>query len=120
MATIQRLEDLEIWNLSQEIIKLVYDYSDTLPKEELYISNLHIKKTARSISDNIAEAHGRYYFKEKIRFWINSRGSLKELQSQLLTNKNLKLGNIAHIRNIQEKLFTLSIKLNNTIKVNRR
>ena len=55
------------------------------PKEEKYMLTSQIVRASRSITANIAEGHGRFYYKENVKFCRNSRGSLEEVLEHLIT-----------------------------------
>ena len=63
----------------KEVIKL----SSNFPIEEKYLLTAQIKDSARSITANIAEGYGRYYYQDSIRFYRVSRGSLLETYDHL-------------------------------------
>ena len=109
------LQKLDIWIISQEIIKKVYKYTNSLPESEKFSMQLQMRRAVLSVSNNIAEAHGCYYYKDKIRFWYIALGSLEELRSQLCTCKNLGYGSIGDIDKMLRILNNISVKLNNTI-----
>jgi four helix bundle protein len=50
-----------------------------LPEEEKYLLKPQILDAARSLTNNIAEGKGRYYFQSQVRFIRDSLGSLNEL-----------------------------------------
>lgn len=56
-----------------------------LPASEKYSMELQIRKSARSITANIAEGIGRYSYQETIQFVRISRGSLYELKDDLIS-----------------------------------
>jgi four helix bundle protein len=43
-----------------------------------------------SIESNISEGFSRYHFKDRLNFYYDSRGSLSEVQTQLLIAKDIK------------------------------
>ena len=49
-----------------------------LPNSERYELTSQIKRSARSVGNNIAEGFGRYHFQENIQFCRMVRGSLDE------------------------------------------
>ena len=65
-------------------------YNENLPKPELYALTSQLRRAASSITANIAEGYTRFYFKEKIRFYLNTRGSAAEVQNFLLLAKDLE------------------------------
>jgi four helix bundle protein len=54
-----------------------------LPTEEKYNVISQMRRAALSVTNNIAEGHGRYHFQENIQFLRQSRGSLDELLDDL-------------------------------------
>jgi len=50
----------------------------------------HFRRAVVSITSNIAEGFGRYYFGDKVRFYAIARGSATEVQNQLIIAKDLK------------------------------
>ena len=81
---IRSFEDLECWKLGRDIRRAISSLTKKFPKEEAYGLTQHLKKTARSITNNIAEGYGRFYFQENIQFCRISRGSAYESLDQLL------------------------------------
>ena len=55
------------------------------PKHEKYLLTAQILDSSRSVTANIAEGHGRYYYQDNIKFCRNSRGSLEETLEHLIT-----------------------------------
>ena len=116
---IKSFTDLEIWQLAKSIIIKVYKLLNTFPKEEKYGIIGQGKDSAVSIAANIAEGFGRFYFKDKIRFYYNARGSLEETKSHLFVAKEVGFindKNASLCREILEDLERLAIKLNNFIR----
>ena len=56
-----------------------------LPSDEKFRLLDQIIRSSRSVSANIAEGHGRYYFKENVRFCRMAKGSLGETREHLIT-----------------------------------
>jgi len=77
------LEKLEVYNIAEEFsdriwnIVVEWDYfkKDTIGKQ--------LVRAADSISANIAEGYGRYFYKESKQFYFYSRGSIQETKSWL-------------------------------------
>ena len=55
----------------------------------MYALSSQIRRSVISIEANIAEAFGRYHHLDKLNFYYNSRGSLEETKSHLITAKDL-------------------------------
>ncbi|PIR95079.1 four helix bundle protein [Candidatus Falkowbacteria bacterium CG10_big_fil_rev_8_21_14_0_10_37_6] len=81
--------DLKAWHKNHELVLEIYKINKQFPKEELYGLSSQIRRAVVSITSNIAEGFGRYYFKEKIRFYTIARGSATEVQNQLIIAKDL-------------------------------
>lgn len=77
------LEDLELYKVAKEFRKEVIKVANEFPKEEKFLLKSQIKNSVRSVTANIAEGYGRYYFKETIQYCRQSRGSLMETYDHL-------------------------------------
>lgn len=75
--------DLDIWKEGHRLLELVYDATTHFPREEMYALTDQIRRSSNSIIANIAEAHGRYHFADKIRVLYVARGELSETRSHL-------------------------------------
>ena len=81
---IQGLETLETWKKSKTFALKVYkEILPFLPREEKWNLDQQLRCSALSISANIAERHGRFYYQENIRFCYIARGSLTETHSHI-------------------------------------
>jgi len=96
-------KSLDVWKESMELVKLIYDLSQKLPKEEIYGITSQIRRAAISIPSNIAEGAARKSDKEFIYFLNISRGSLAELETQLII--------ISDIYNINDPKITEKIDI---------
>ncbi|HUH75149.1 MAG TPA: four helix bundle protein [Chitinophagales bacterium] len=74
---------LTIWQLSMELATLVYKSTNSFPNSEMYGLTSQIRRTAVSISSNIAEGSGRNTDKDFARFLDISIGSSFELETQI-------------------------------------
>jgi four helix bundle protein len=90
MNGIQSYKDLLIWQKGIEMVVLVYQLISDFPKDELYALSSQIKRSAVSIPSNIAEGYGRQSTQSYIQFIKIARGSLCELETQLIVAKRLK------------------------------
>src|SRR6266404_593642 len=78
-------EDLEVYRVARELRKAMYEVSRKLPDFEKFALANQIRRAAVSLTNNIAEGHGRYHYLEQIKFTLQSRGSLEELIDDLNT-----------------------------------
>ena len=72
-------EDLEVYQVTREFRKAMYRIARRLPDIEKFALANQIRRAAVSLTNNIAEAHGRYHYLDQIKFLRQSRGSLQEL-----------------------------------------
>ena len=81
--TFKTFEDLEVYQLSREFRKLMYSVTRRLPALEKFELASQIRRASVSLTNNLAEGHGRFHYLEQIRFTLISRGSLEELVDDL-------------------------------------
>ncbi len=67
----------------------IYKITKTFPKEEVYGLVSQIQRASVSIPSNIAEGHDRNSDKEFINFLCFARGSLAELETQIIISGKL-------------------------------
>jgi four helix bundle protein len=89
MGEIKSHKDLLIWQKGIKIVTLVYQLVGSFPKEELYALTSQLKRASISIPSNIAEGFGRNTDKSFSHFLAISRGSLYEVETQLLIAEDL-------------------------------
>ena len=77
-------KELVVWQKSMHLAKLVYRYTTSFPKEELYGITSQVRRAVVSIPSNIAEGQARNSTKEFLQFLAIARGSKAELETQLL------------------------------------
>lgn len=83
--SVQGLSRLEVWKRAQDFtLKIYRNILPLLPPEEKWNLNSQIRRSSLSISANIAEGYGRFYFQDNVRFCYNARGSLEETLSHLV------------------------------------
>ncbi len=87
-----------------ELVTCVYLATRHFPGHELYGLPHQIRRSAVSVPSNIAEGQGRLSRKEFRQFLGQARGSLLELETQLLIAKNLGYVSEAEV----ERLFSVS------------
>ena len=79
----KKFYELNIWKKGYELLMKVYEVTGKYPPEEKYGLVPDTRRSANSVIANIAEAHGRYYFADKVRVLYISRGEAEETQSHL-------------------------------------
>jgi four helix bundle protein len=110
------LEKLDVYKLaedfSDEIWHIVSEWKiflkDTIGKQ--------IVRSADSISANIAEGYGRFFYKESKQFYFYARGSIQETKSWLGKCKRRKIVNEKKCNELLQMAETILVKLNAYIK----
>ncbi len=88
-AVIRSFEDLDVWQQGHALVIVIYDLTKGYPKEEVYGLVSQMRRSAVSITSNIAEGFGRFSIKEKAQFYLIAKGSLVELHNQLLISRDV-------------------------------
>lgn len=81
--------DLKVWQQAIQLVLLVYAITKKFPKEETYGLVSQMRRCAVSIPSNIAEGKGRSTRRDMNVFLCHSRGSVHELETQLLIAQEL-------------------------------
>jgi len=76
-------EELEVYRLAREFRKKIYALVNKLPRKEEYNLGAQMRRASTSLTNNIAEGHGRFHYQENIQFCRQSRGSLTELMDDI-------------------------------------
>jgi four helix bundle protein len=87
---VKSFRDLVVWQKSVDCIEEVYRLSAKFPADERYRLTDQIRSSALSIASNIAEGSGRFTSRDYLNFISQSRGSVKETESDLLIAVRLK------------------------------
>ena len=82
-------QELIGWKKGIELVTDVYRLTQKFPKQEIYRLTSQIRRAAVSIPSNIAEGQGRMSRGEFKQFLGHARGSVVELESQVLIACNL-------------------------------
>lgn len=77
-------KNLLVWQKSMDLVEEIYHLVKLLPKAETYALSDQMRRAAVSIPSNIAEGKNRHSRKEYIHFLSIARGSVSELNTQLL------------------------------------
>lgn len=74
-----KLDDFELYQIARRFRKNTYRLIKPLPPCERYCLDQQMRRGAISVTNNIAEGHGRWCYQENSRFCRISRGSVEEL-----------------------------------------
>jgi len=91
MSNINSYKDLKIWQKGIELVEIIYTITASFPQNEQYGLTSQIKRSSVSVPSNIAEGWGRGYNSNFLQFIKIARGSLYELETQLLIAYKIQL-----------------------------
>ena len=100
---IESFTDLIVWQEGHNLVILVYRITKEFPKEEIYSLTNQMRRSASSVTSNIAEGFGRQGYKEKVQFYYQAQGSLIELKDQILIAKDVGYLNVDDFKQLVEK-----------------
>ena len=111
-----RFEEIDVWKLSRNLVKEIYDITDKTAFSKDYGLKDQIRKCAVSVPSNIAEGYERKSNVEFIRFLYISKGSAGELRTQLYLAKDLNYINEEDFTGLLLKAEEISKSLSGFIK----
>ena len=106
----QTFEDLSVYQAARRFRKAIYAAARDLPELEKYGLASQMRRAAVSLTNNIAEGHGRYHYPDQIRFMLQSRGSLEELVDDLnvcVDERYLSAENVAELKQQAQSVLAL-------------
>src|SRR5215472_14929938 len=93
--------DLRVWQQAIDLALETYQGTAAFPRHEVYGLAQQMRRAAVSIPSNIAEGKGRCSDKDFRRFLFQARGSLLELETQILLAGKLQYLSEAQSRKLQ-------------------
>lgn len=115
-SKIRSFRDLNAWKEGHCLVLNIYGITDGFPEKERFGLTSQIRRAAVSITSNISEGFNRESQKEKIQFYSISRGSLAEVQNQLLIARDIGLLSEKDFYMTANKTVIVSKLLNGLIK----
>ena len=116
MATIQKFEDLDIWQLARSLSKDIFVLSLSGKLSKDFSLKDQMNRSSGSIMDNIAEGFGRGSRLEFIQFLSIATGSADELKSQLYRCLDKEYINEESFEGLYERTNAIYKKINGFIK----
>ncbi|MCL5095863.1 MAG: four helix bundle protein [Patescibacteria group bacterium] len=118
--TIIKLEELNVWQDSRKLMKIIYETVKIFPPEEKYNLIKHLKESSRNIPGNIAEGFGRFHYQESIQFYRIARGSLNEVKSDIYCASDAGYLKTDKKNEILQQIETVAKMLNGLISSTKR
>ena len=112
----EKYRDLLVWQRAMELVKEIYRVTKSFPKEEVYGLTAQIRRAAIAVPSNIAEGKGRYSTADVNHFLVQARGSLYELETQVLIATDLKYLSEAESKKLLDSSDEVARLLNGLIR----
>jgi four helix bundle protein len=109
---VQNYRELIAWQKAMDFAEFVYQTTRGFPKEELYGLASQLRRAVISISSNIAEGQGRRSTGEFRQFLRNARGSLFEVEPQILLAQRFRYLNPTQTEQLLDRASELGRILN--------
>ena len=89
MGRTRHFRDLVVWQKAMGLARQVYLQTEGFPKSETFGLRMQMRRAAVSVPSNIAEGHGRLTDPQLRNALGMARGSLYELETQIVLAKDL-------------------------------
>jgi four helix bundle protein len=94
--------DLRVWHDAMRLSVETYRVTASFPKHEVYGVTQQMRRAAVSVPSNIAEGKGRHSNREFAQFLFHARGSLLELETQIMIAQELQYLPVQEGQKLQE------------------
>jgi four helix bundle protein len=85
-----RYQDLVAWQKAIEFVQRMYEITSRFPQEEMFGLKNRMRRSALSVPSNIAEGQGRASRGEFLQLLGHARGSLSDVETQLVSASMLE------------------------------
>ena len=106
-AIVFSFEQLEVYRAARAFKKRVYALAKLLPDDERYRLRLQMRKAGLSLTNAIAERHGRHTYKNKRHYCHEARGSLQELVDDVSDCIDNDYAKIEHLHDLRRDAFRM-------------
>ena len=83
-------KDLIAWQKGMELVASLYDATEGFPTNEQFGLTSQLRRAAVSVHSNIAEGKAHYSNRDFVRFLRHARGSIAEIETQILIAQQRK------------------------------
>ncbi|MFA5317972.1 MAG: four helix bundle protein [Patescibacteria group bacterium] len=110
-----KLGDLDLYKEAVELSRKAWKIFENFNWQDRKIIGDQFIRSSDSIGANIAEGYGRFHYKDRVRFYYNSRGSLLETKHWILLLYERKKMNKEEFNNFLNLLTSIHKQLNSYI-----
>jgi four helix bundle protein len=86
---VKSYQQLIAWQKAIALVTDIYSITSGFPRDEIYGLTSQLRRAAVSVPSNIAEGQGRATKGEFVQFLCHARGSLYEVETQIVIGTNL-------------------------------
>ena len=108
-------KDLRVWQEAMKFAVAIYRATEQFPRHEMYGLNQQLRRAAVSVPSNTAEGKGHRSDREFGNFLLHARGSLLEVQTQVMIAKELQYLETEEAQRILAAADTIGRSLNSLI-----
>ena len=113
---VESYKELKVWQEGVKLVEGIYELTRSFPPKEQYSLTSQIQRAAVSIPTNIAEGWGRGKTGEYVQFLRIARGSLMELETQLIISQRLNYIDQNTLSQLEESIEKIGKMINTLIK----
>src|SRR4029077_14971364 len=107
--------ELIAWQKAMKLVTEIYEATQRFPSEERYGLTNQLRRASVSVPSNIAEGQARFSQTEFHHFLSQARGSLVEIETQLMIAQNLEYLSPHQVASLLDKAAELGKVLNGLI-----
>jgi len=108
--------ELKVWKKSVEFAIAIYRATANFPADEVFGLRLQMRRAAVSVASNLAEGAGRSTRKDYRRFVLQARGSIFELQTQIVIADALEFFDVDAREDLKMRAAEIGKMLNGLVK----
>ena len=112
---LKKYQELIAWQKAIGLVTEIYSLTSAFPQAEIYGLTSQLRRAAVSIPSNIAEGQGRATKGEFVQFLCHARGSLHEVETQVIIARNLGYHTLEQQESVSDALAELGRILNGLI-----
>lgn len=101
-------EKLEVWKMSKDLCKSIFEYTKDFPSEEKYILINQMRRAALSVPSNLAEGASRMTAKDKKHFYTMAYSSLMELVNHAIISSEFNYINDHQLNTIKTESLIIA------------
>ena len=111
--------NLKVWQDSRVLARRIYSIVAAFPSDEKYELSAQLRRAAVSVVSNIAEGESRQTHRDQCAFYYVARGSLVEVETQLILAADFGFVNIETVNAVLQATAEIGREINGLIRATR-